>query len=114
MKRALIAAVMLFIVAPNIAAAPKATDEQECFTWGSFAGVAAAAARAGIERGKAETMLSQVYETPTEDGRAIARLILIAVYGLPKDVEAIQFAETLAETCMRNEGDMDSILGTGS
>jgi len=76
--------------------------------------VASAAAKVGIERRKVEAMLPEIYDLNTDDSRAVAGLIVAAVYGSAKGVEPPVFAGTLGATCMRSEGDMDSIIGVGS
>lgn len=113
MKRALIAAVMLFIVAPPVASAPKAKTALECRLFADLALVASAAAKAGVDRKSIRAMLTDIYDLPTEDDVTLMRLIVGAVHGSAKGVEPTMFAGTLGSTCMRGESDMDSILGTG-
>lgn len=116
MKKAILFAAVLFVIAPPVAlSAPKAASAEECAVLADLALVASAAARHGMQRPTVEAMLADIY-TINDEGRAgaLAAAILDVVFGGAREVMPRVLAGNLGDACMRNEGDMDSILGTGA
>lgn len=114
MKKAILFAAVLFVLAPPVAlSAPKAQSPQECAMLADLALVARAAAKHQVERATLEAMLPDIYSIGTQDGLTLAALIVSAAYAAV-DVEPSTFAKSLGGICMRSGGDMDAILGTGA
>ena len=73
--------------------------------------VARSLAEEQVQRPKAGAIMSRIYDTGASDhGRELMGQILDAAY-LKKDSSIENFAEELFVACLRNEGDMDSVLG---
>jgi lipopolysaccharide export LptBFGC system permease protein LptF len=100
-------------------AAPRAESAQECGIAADMAVVAQSLAREDIHRPKAGAIMARIYEvSESERGKALMKEILDAAYttnaaaGGSADANAAQkFAEELFVACMKNGGDMDTILG---
>lgn len=116
MKKTILFAAMLFVLAPPVAlSAPKAKSAQECAIFADLALTSSAAARHGMERKALEAMLADMYSI-NDDKRAgeVVAAVLDAVFGGARGTEPRAFATALGRACMSTEGDMDSVLGTGS
>lgn len=117
MKKTILFAAMLFVLAPPPVAlsAPKAKSAQECAIFADLALTSSAAARHGMERKALEAMLADMYSI-NDDKRAgdVVAAVLDAVFGGARGTEPRAFATVLGRACMSTEGDMDSVLGTGS
>jgi hypothetical protein len=103
----------LLLAALPAHAGPRAKSVEECVAYADLALVAATLAKHDIGRDKAETMLPDMYELVDADAREIARGILDAAYrsGAPARSEPRSFAASLGDSCIRNQGRMDSFLG---
>jgi len=116
MRKAILFAAVLFVLAPPLAlSAPRARSPQECAVFADVALVASAAVKHGMRRATLEAMLADIY-TIHDEARAgeLMRTILDAVFGGASGVEPMVFAGTLKHACMESEGDVDSILGAGT
>jgi lipopolysaccharide export LptBFGC system permease protein LptF len=92
-------------------AAPRAESALECGIAADMAVVAHSLAREQIQRGKAATIMARIYDISDSDrGRELMRDILDAAY-VSKGASAQKFAEDLFATCMKSDGDMDTVLG---
>lgn len=73
--------------------------------------VARSLAEEQIQRPKAGAIMSRIYDTEvSERGKELMQQILDAAY-IKKDSSTRNFAEELFVACLKNEGDMDSVLG---
>jgi len=111
MKRALLFAAVLFVVAPP-GFAQRAKDSAECSVYADLALNAAAHAKHGITREKFDAMVPDLYVLKDDEQRELTRRIIDAAWsaGLagakPED-----FANLLNRMCHSRRGDMDPILG---
>lgn len=103
----------LLLAAVSAHAGPRARSVEECVAYADLALVAATLAKHDIGREKAETMLPDMYQLLDADAREIARGILDAAYrtGAPARSEPRNFASSLGDSCIRNQGRMESFLG---
>lgn len=91
--------------------APRAESPQECTVAADMAVVARSLAEEQVQRSKAGAIMSRIYDTgASERGKELMQQILDAAY-IKKDSSTRNFAEELLVACLRNEGDMDSVLG---
>jgi hypothetical protein len=102
---------LALLLAASALGAPRAESPQECTVAADMAVVARSLAEERVQRPKAGAIMSRIYDTgASEHGKELMRQILDAAY-LKKDSSIENFAEELFVACLRNEGDMDSVLG---
>jgi lipopolysaccharide export LptBFGC system permease protein LptF len=93
-------------------AAPRAESAQECGIAADMAVVAQSLAREDIQPPKANAIMARIYDVAeSERGKALMKEILDAAYTRNSAVGGSAFAEELFVACMKNGGDMDTILG---
>lgn len=102
--------VALMATPPLAVAAPKAKSSYECALAADMALVARALAEDKIDRDKASSIMARIYTAESERGRDLVKAIIGAAFH-PSAPSAAQFSELLGQTCMRANGDMDSVLG---
>lgn len=105
--------VLIFVTAMSVRsawAAPRALP-QECKPITEVALVARAAAEEEIPAEQAARILSKVFMNEGARNAWLTRLILDAAYRT--SLSAMDFARLLGFTCVRKDGDLDSILGEG-
>ena len=102
---------LALLLASTALGAPRAESPQECTVAADMAVVARSLAEEQIQRPKAGAIMSRIYDTgASERGKELMQQILDAAY-IKKDSSTRNFAEELFVACLRNEGDMDSVLG---
>lgn len=102
---------LALLLASTALGAPRAESPQECTVAADMAVVARSLAEEQVQRPKAGAIMSRIYDTgASERGKELMQQILDAAY-IKKDSSNRNFAEELLVTCLRNEGDMDSVLG---
>ena len=102
---------LALLLASSALGAPRAESPQECTVAADMAVVARSLAEEQVQRPKAGAIMSRIYDTgATELGKELMQQILDTAY-LKKDSSIENFAEELLVACLRNEGDMDSVLG---
>ena len=102
---------LALLLASTALGAPRAESPQECTVAADMAVVARSLAEEQIQRPKAGAIMSRIYDTEvSERGKELMQQILDAAY-IKKDSSPRNFAEELFVACLRNEGDMDSVLG---
>jgi len=110
--------------------APRAESAQECGVAADMAVVAHSLAREDIQRPKADAIMVRIYDVAESDrGKELMRDITDAAYSSKlrepsasaggtassqNTASSQKFAEELYVTCMKGDGDMDSILGRRS
>jgi hypothetical protein len=103
---------LALLLASTALGAPRAESPQECTVAADMAVVARSLAEEQVQRPKAGAIMSRIYDTgASEHGKELMQQILDAAY-LKKDSSIENFAEELLVACLRNEGDMDSVLGS--
>jgi hypothetical protein len=108
----LLVAILLSAALPAVAA-PRAESALECGIAADMAVVAHSLAREEVQRAKADAIMVRIYDVAASTrGMELMNDILEAAY-LKKDVtpSAQKFAEDLFATCMKADGNMDTILG---
>lgn len=112
MKRLLLAVAVLFVIAPPVTrAAPHAKSEGECQFFWDVALTARAMAMEGIRREQAQRVIDRIYNTGADARvRAIVQTIVGAAQMARSD-PAGAFARELATACLKQNGNMDAILG---
>ena len=113
MKRLLLAALVLFVVAPPVALpAPRAQTEGECrFLWDA-ALVARALALERVDGERAQRIIDRVYSTGADARMRVLITAVVAAAQISRSPDAAGFARELAEACLLKGGNMDAILGT--
>jgi hypothetical protein len=108
----LVAVVVLGLLSASAAlGAPRAESPQECSVAADMALVAHSLAQEQVQRPKAGAVMSRIYDVgPSGRGKLLMQQILDVAY-IKKDSSSKNFAEELLVTCLRNEGDMNSVLG---
>jgi hypothetical protein len=102
---------LALLLASTALGAPRAESPQECTVAADMAVVARSLAEEQVQRPKAGAIMSRIYDTGvSERGKELMQQILDAAY-IKKDSSTRNFAEELLVACLRNEGDMDSVLG---
>jgi hypothetical protein len=93
-------------------AAPRAESAQECAIAADMAIVARSLAEEQVQQPKAGAIMERIYDVAESDrGKALMKDIIDAAY--KNDAPAGQkFAEDLFATCMKAEGNMDTVLGS--
>jgi hypothetical protein len=106
-----VALAMLLGVPPAIAA-PKAESAMECGVAADMAIVARSLAEEQVQQPKAGAIMERIYDVAESDrGKALMKDIIDAAY--KNDAPAgQQFAADLFATCMKAEGNMDTVLGS--
>jgi hypothetical protein len=103
--------VLALLLASTALGAPRAESPQECTVAADMAIVARSLAEEQIQRPQAGAIMSRIYELEASgSGKELMLQILDAAY-IKKDSSTRNFAEELLVACLRNEGDMDSVLG---
>ena len=110
MKRQL--AVLLAAIACGSAnAAPKAESAVECGIAADMAVVARSLAEEQVQRPKASAIMARIYDVSESDrGRELMKDILEAAYG-KQATPSQAFAEELFTACIKDGGNMDTVLG---
>lgn len=90
-------------------AAPRAENASECAGAADMALVSRALAAEHLDPSNAEEILRRIYVNDTEVQVAMLLAVLRAAYRT--ELVAKDFSTLLYQTCMRKQGDMDSILG---
>lgn len=93
-------------------AAPKAESAMECGIAADMAVVARSLAEEKVQQPRAVAIMLRIYDVAeSERGKALMQDILDAAYkdGAPAGQK---FAEDLFATCMKAEGNMDTVLGS--
>ena len=115
MTRLLIALVAACAVSAH--AAPRAESAVECGIAADMAVVAHSLAREDVLRPKANLIMARIYDVAeSERGREMMKEILDAAYAQSTaaaggSASGQKFAEELFATCMKTNGDLDSVLG---
>jgi lipopolysaccharide export LptBFGC system permease protein LptF len=110
-KRLAAIVVLTLLFASAALAAPRAESVQECTVAADMAVVARSLAEEQVQRPKAGAIMSRIYDLEaSERGKQLMQQILDAAY-TKKDSSSSSFAEELFVTCLRNDGDMDGVLG---
>ena len=92
-------------------AAPKAESAVECGIAADMAVVARSLAEEQVQRPKANAIMARIYDVSESDrGRELMKEILEAAYG-KQAVTSQNFAEELFTACIKDGGNMDTILG---
>lgn len=98
-------------LATGASAAPHAESAIECGIAADMAVVAHSLATEQIQRAKADTIMTRIYDVSQSDrGKELMKDILDAAY-ISKGPSSQEFAEQLYSTCMKSGGDMDEVLG---
>lgn len=122
MKSAVLALALAGAVA-SANAAPRAESAMECGIAADMAVVAHSLAREQIQRPKADAIMVRIYDvSSSERGKELMRDITDAAYSAQEETNASagttassqKFAEDLFATCMKSDGDMDTMLGQRS
>ena len=109
MKRLL--AVLLAAAAFSAYAAPKAESAVECGIAADMAVVARSLAEEQVQRPKASAIMARIYDVSESDrGRELMKDILEAAYG-KQSTPSQAFAEELFTACIKDGGNMDTVLG---
>jgi hypothetical protein len=103
--------IVVAVVASYAYAAPKAQSPQECGVAADMAIVARSLAAEGIDRRKADTIMSHIYDvTDSERAQQLMNAILATAYRMT-DTSPPNFATELLGHCMRSGGNMDAMIG---
>lgn len=132
MKKILAALIAGGMIAPPAQAAPRAESAMECGIAADMAVVAHSLAKEDVHRSKADAIMGRIYDVgESERGKELMRDITDAAYsangttanasggatlpGAPGAAPTGQkFAEELFTACMKQGGNMDTILGRRS
>jgi hypothetical protein len=110
MKRQL-AVLLATIACANAYAAPKAESAVECGIAADMAVVARSLAEEQVQRPKASAIMARIYDVSESDrGRELMKDILEAAYG-KQSTPSQAFAEELFTACIKDGGNMDTVLG---
>ncbi|MGH8764211.1 MAG: hypothetical protein ACRET8_00685 [Burkholderiales bacterium] len=113
MRRLVLLVAVLFVVAPA-SAAPKATHPEDCRQFMNLALYSAALIKNKVPRRTIEASLREVFIFLNDDAVLIGKLIFDQAYReIARGTRPAVFASRLGTACMRNDGDMDSVLGEG-
>jgi len=117
MKRLVIAAAAAALLSTVAQAAPRAESPVECGIAADMAVVAHSLAREDVLRPKANLIMARIYDVAeSKRGREMMKEILDAAYAQSTaaaggSASGQKFAEELFATCMKTNGDLDSVLG---
>src|SRR5580765_8617892 len=117
MKRLTVAALATLFLSAGAQAAPRAESAVECGIAADMAVVAHSLAREDVQRPKANQIMARIYDVAeSERGKEIMKEILDAAYAQGTaaaggSASGQKFAEDLFSTCMKTNGDLDSVLG---
>ena len=104
-------AALLAGVAGGALAAPKAESAAECGIAADMAIVARSLAQEAIKLPQAGAIMARIYDvSDSARGKELMRDILDAAYRTGND-SSQKFAEDLFTTCMKEGGNMDTVLG---
>ena len=104
-------ALLLAGVAAGALAAPKAESAMECGIAADMAIVARSLAQEAIKPPQAGAIMARIYDvTQSTRGKELMKDILDAAYRSEND-SSQKFAEDLFATCMKEGGNMDTVLG---
>ena len=104
-------AVLLAGLAGTAAAAPRAESATECGIAADMAVVARSLAQEEIKRPQAGAIMARIYDvSESTRGRELMKDIIDAAYRKTGD-SSQKFAEELFVACMKDGGNMDTVLG---
>ena len=110
MKRQL-AVLLATIICGSAYAAPKAESAVECGIAADMAVVARSLAEEQVQRPKASAIMARIYDVSESDrARELMKDILEAAYG-KQSTPSQAFAEELFTACIKDGGNMDTVLG---
>jgi hypothetical protein len=110
MKR-LLAVLVGTLAVGSAVAAPKAESAVECGIAADMAVVARSLAEEKVQRPQAGAIMARIYDVSQSDrGRELMKEILEAAYG-KQAITSQSFAEELFTACIKDGGNMDTILG---
>jgi hypothetical protein len=93
-------------------AAPRAQNAMECGIAADMAIVARSLAEERIDQPQAVAIMARIYDVgESERGKALMKDILDAAYKTGA-APGQKFAEELFSTCLKAEGNMDTVLGS--
>jgi hypothetical protein len=102
---------LLFAITVGANAAPKAESAVECGIAADMAIVARSLAEEQVQPPKASAIMARIYDVSESDrGKELMKEILDAAYG-KQAVTSQTFAEELFTACMKDGGNMDTVLG---
>jgi hypothetical protein len=112
-KKPFVAALLLGAAGASLAA-PRAESPLECGIAADMAVVAHSLAHEQVQRAKADAIMGRIYEVAASSrGMELMNDILEAAYAKQDASPSAQkFAEELYATCIKSEGDMDTVLGS--
>ena len=109
-------AILLGAAVSSAWAAPKAESATECSIAADMAVVARSLAQEEIRRPQANAIMARIYDVSDSDrGKELMRDILDAAYrqdGAAGGGSSQTFAEDLFTACMKDDGNMDTVLGS--
>lgn len=94
-------------------AAPKAPDARACELVADMAVTARALAEEKVDRAAADRVMNHVYAVHTALGAALMKAITDTAFMSPGP-SPVEYSAVLFDSCMRNQGDMDGVLGRDS
>jgi hypothetical protein len=104
-------AILLAGLAGTAAAAPRAESATECGIAADMAVVARSLAQEEIKRPQAGAIMARIYDvSQSTRGKELMKDIIDAAYRKDGD-SSQQFAEDLFVACMKDGGNMDTVLG---
>jgi hypothetical protein len=104
-------AVLLAGLAGTAAAAPRAESATECGIAADMAVVARSLAQEEIKRPQAGAIMARIYDvSDSARGKELMKDIIDAAYRSNRD-SSEKFAEDLFTACMKDGGNMDTVLG---
>lgn len=104
-------AVLLAGLAGTAAAAPRAESATECGIAADMAVVARSLAQEEIKRPQAGAIMARIYDvSDSARGKELMKDIIDAAYRSNGD-SSEKFAEDLFTACMKDGGNMDTVLG---
>lgn len=110
MRRAVLFAALIFVIAPPVAPAPKA-EPTECRGFWDVALVARAHALAKIDRESSLAAMRHIYDFSADPRHVEIAAAIVDAAQRGERERAADFARRLYVACMTRNGDMDSVLG---
>ena len=102
---------LLCAISVGANAAPKAQSAVECGIAADMAIVARSLAEEQVQPPKARAIMARIYDVSESDrGKELMKEILDAAY-VKEAVPSQTFAEELFTACMKDGGNMDTVLG---
>jgi hypothetical protein len=102
------------LVTTGALAAPRAENALECGIAADMAVVAHSLAQEQVQLPQAGAIMAHIYDvSESARGKQLMQDIIDAAYGSRRDAgaSAQKFAEDLFATCMKSDGNMDTVLG---